>query len=195
MLRNATDLSNLLGKTGDLRLEERVSRYSTATDLDYFFIFLYSIFLLSLFELTFRKTEFKKQFRAFFYALLSLLMFLDIGENLLINEILQSSIMNINPDIFNRLFYFSLSKWTFTMLVISIIGICAFIGFQNRLGKFLGVLLIFPLVLAPFFYFKPYLIELSALGFIPGLLMIWVYSIYSITHKELRKDSLSFRKI
>jgi hypothetical protein len=185
------DILGIVGKPGSVEFEKVVVRYLQSIDLDYSFIFFYSLFFLCIFEASYRMNETSKWVRVVFYGLIICVIALDILENLFLSEILNSLFTSVVSNKFQELFTYSYFKWMFIFIILLICGIQTLLGSRYYLMRLGSLAFLIPFILALFSYNRLFLIEAGFVICIPGLIMYWVYFLLKLLQSNKKQTGLS----
>jgi hypothetical protein len=175
LARTPEEVFGILGRPGETQSDDRVSAYLRVVDIGYIFVFFYALFGLALFETSTRMFSVPNFVRAFVYLVFILVIFANVYENLLINEILSSGLNNFQIEALERLQPITLIKWIGFFFVISVIGILVWLGSRFYFLKAGGFFLFFPFILSLFAYKRLQLIELGLMMILPGIFLFWFY--------------------
>lgn len=187
LVHNRTELYNLLGHPGDIKHQIYTDKYIKGVDLDYLFIFCYSIFLLSVIEQALRLNAFPGKFRVYSYIAVIFCILLDVMENYKLVDLLSAAgEENLDSDILITR-TFSLLKWFVLFSICGGIGVLFWLARGNLILKLPSILLVTAFFTSIPGLFRYYLIELSFLIVSAGFLIYFLYSIVSLIYLLFRK--------
>jgi len=169
------EVFGVLGKPGDITLDQRVFKYLQIIDMGYLFIFFYSLYGLTLFEKAIRMITPSAWIRAFVYFLLTVLVSSNVYENFLLNEVLSSGVGNFQKEILTNLYSTSMIKWFCFFTVSAVIGILILIGSRIYFFKVMGLLLFLPFLFIWLSFKKIILIEIGLIFIFPTAVLFWFY--------------------
>lgn len=175
LARTPEEVFGVLGRPGDLTLDQRVFSYLRVIDISYLFTFLYTLYSLTLFETATRMFAIHSLIRAFVYLIFIVVISSNVYENFLLNEILSSGLNNFQINALERLHPVSMLKWISFFSVLSVIGVLLWLGSRFYFLKACGFLLFFPFVLSWFAYKRLLLIEIGLVLIIPAVSLFWFY--------------------
>lgn len=175
LLESVEDYNNLLGAYDSPKYQNYSDCFSKSIDIDNFFIFLYGIYFLVLYEIGFRSNPFNKKISLGFYLIILLCIVLDLLENYKIVNLLNSKTQDEIKIALNSLRYISLSKWFFLFLGSGVIGVLFWLSSEKFLVKIVGVLLFTSFVSSLLGLFRLNLLEIASYILYFGLLLSWIH--------------------
>jgi hypothetical protein len=178
---NYENIMNLVGKMGDENLSKNLSTILQTLELDFLYIFLYSIFFLSIFEIASKMSSPPAYIRAFYYFLLICVILLDSAQNFILSEILNSNLSNPKIDFIFYLPKISFLLWNLIFLKLSISGILLWMGSPDLHIRIISLFFFLPFFFSFFSLFgRMNLIEVAVRISIPGLISFFLHSIWKM---------------
>ncbi|MDX1959176.1 MAG: hypothetical protein SFU98_11425 [Leptospiraceae bacterium] len=174
LAKNPIEIMNILGKPGDAQLPHRVESFSRAVGLDYFYIFVYSLFFLFSFEIFIQNLRSTNLLRVSFFLLLISLISADILENLYQAELLDSSLGFISQELLSIMFLLGITKWVLFTLVIGFLGFVIFFSNSTPM-KYFGLFLVIPTFLLCLLYTNLWILELNLGVSTVGILFLTIH--------------------
>ncbi len=177
LVGNAEDFYNLLGVDDTPKFQFYSDSFSRSIDIDNFYIFLYGLYFLLLFEIGFRSNSFSKRISFIFYSILLLCIIFDLSENYKISSLLNAKSQAQVVESIQNLRLISLIKWFFLFLSSGFIGILFWLSKENILLKVAGLFLFTSFVSCFPGLFRFSLLEIASYIMFFGLFISWLYII------------------
>ena len=182
LIGNVEDYNNLLGVVDNTKYQFYSDSFLKSIDVDNFYIFIYSLYFLLLFEIGFRLNSFSRKIPFVFYTLLLFCILFDLSENYKISTILNAkSAEQLTESILN-LRMISLCKWFIFFLISGFVGVLFWLSTESILLKIAGLFLFTAFVTSLPGLFRFSLIEIASYILSLGLLFSWIYIIQKNYH-------------
>jgi hypothetical protein len=189
---NYENIMNIVGKVGDENLTKNLGMILQTLELDFLYIFLYSIYFLSIFEIASKMSSPPALVRAFYYLLLISIILLDCAQNLILSEILNSNLSNPKLDLIYYLPRMSLVLWNLIFLNLGISGVLLWMGSPDIHIRIISLFFFLPPIFSFFSVFgRVNLIEVALQISIPGLIGFFIQSIWKMVTDLLFSRSVT----
>ena len=177
LLESVEEYNNLLGAYDSPKYQNYSDSFSKSIDIDNFFIFLYGVYFLALYEIGFRSNPFNKKISLGFYLIILLCIILDLLENYKIVNLLNSKTQDELKNTLESLRYISLSKWFFLFLCSGIIGVQFWLSREKILLKIVGLFLFTSFISSLPGLLRFNLLEIASYILYFGLFLSWIHII------------------
>ncbi len=175
------NIMNLVGKMGDENLSKNLSTILQTLELDFLYIFLYSIFFLGIFEIASKMSSPPSFVRAFYYLLLICVILLDSAQNFILSEILNSNLSNPKIDFIFYLPKISFVLWNLIFLNLSMSGVLLWMGSPDLHIRIISLFFFLPPFFSFFSFFgRTHLVEIAIQISVPGLVGFFLQSIWKM---------------
>ncbi len=183
-------ITNIIGKVGDENLSKNLGTVLQILELDFLFIFIYSIYLLGIFEIASKMSSTPNFIRGIFYILLITIIVLDSAQNLILSEILNSNLSNPRIELIYYLPRITIFLWILIFINLGISGILLWMGSTVIHIRIISLFLFLPQIFSLFSLMgRINLLEVALEIALPGLIGFFIHSIWKMVTNFIYKTN------
>jgi hypothetical protein len=183
-------ITNIVGRVGDENLSKNLGVVLQILELDFLYIFIYSIYLLGIFAIASKLSSTSNIIRGFFYLLLIIIIVLDSAQNLILSEILNSNLSNPRIELIYYLPRITIFLWILIFINLGISGILLWMGTTDLHIRIISLFLFLPQIFSLFsLWGRINLLEVGLEIALPGLIGFFIHSIWKMVTNFFYKTS------
>ena len=188
---NYEHITNLVGKVGDEVLTNNLNTLLQILELDYLYIFIYSIYFLGIFEISSKLFNPPTYIKAGYYFLMIIIILLDIFQNIILTEILNSNLSNPRLDYIYYLPRVSILLWNLIFFNLSMSGILIWLGTTELQLRIISLFFFLPPIFSIFSLLgRLDLVEVGLEVAVPGMIGFFLQSAWKIITGLLTKRNM-----
>ena len=183
-------ITNIVGRVGDENLSKNLALVLQILELDFLYIFIYSIYLLGIFEIASKLSSSSNIIRGIFYLLLIVIIVLDSAQNLILSEILNSNLSNPRIELIYYLPRITIFLWILIFINLGISGILLWMGTTDLHIRIISLFLFLPQIFSLFsLWGRINLLEVALEIALPGLVGFFIHSVWKMVTNFFYKTS------
>jgi len=185
-------ITNIVGRVGDESLSKNLGDVLQILELDFLYIFIYSIYLLGVFEIASKMSSTPNIIRSIFYILLIAIIVLDSAQNLILTEILNSNLSNPRIELIYYLPRITIFLWILIFINLGISGILLWMGTTDLHIRIISLFLFLPQIFSIFsLWGRINLLEVALEVAIPGLFGFFLHSVWKMVTDFFSKTNVT----